>query len=148
MGFLNHKILAIATLLISLYALYLLIVSPPDSQTGIIPLEIFLHALLGIVLVVLLFLKHQRALLLGRIWSLMQVPIYVSGTITGTDPVVASTTQTVTSAIHFYSLHFGFTQLKSIPQILGNPGGFTLLGVNYVGIILFVLFLLVKQTRK
>ena len=128
----NPTFLGVLTIVLSLIG-----IAAGIEGGNIVAYERLLGGILGLTSGVLILLKNNTGLLLGKVWAAIQIPYYV---------VMSNTNVNFAIAFHNITLYLSTTKQKLVAVSstqLGQES--TVYGINAVGIILLILFILAKK---
>lgn len=134
----NPTFLGITTIILSVIGIASS--ATQSSNTSIVDIEHFLAGIFGLIPGILLLLKSNKGLLLAKIWSVIQIPYFVSQSEAGVNFAIA---------FHNITLYISTTNQKYTilnPTKLSQE--YTTYGINLVGVILLILFLRAKLSTK
>lgn len=139
MGFLtNYKFLAIVEIILSCLVLFPYTFPGAFNHLNITSYEATFNAILGLIAGILLLRRSGHAVLLSKIWSLLQIPYIIIGD-----------NLNIKFAIYFFQgLFFNIPVTHSVARVINPLQPYESYGVNLVGILFFILFLKVKFSKK
>ena len=151
---LNYKVLAIVELVFavigianavnsqSIYALSHWEQLLPQSVNLFARIEMILNGILGITGAVLLWKRNKKGITVSRIWSFLQIPIIVE--------ISESSFPIIFVFSQFFTFNYSHSSASTSNILLGPVQlySLTLIGVNFVGVVLFLLFWKIRFPKK
>lgn len=136
--------LGILTIILSVIG----IVSGIQGST-IVESEHLLGGIFGLIPGILLLLKNKKALLLGKIWAIIQIPYYVVMSSPNAKEIMSDANIKFAVAFHNITFYLSATKQKFTivnPTQLGQED--IVYGINLIGVILLILFIKAKLPAK
>lgn len=115
----------------------------------IVSSEHLLIGTFGLIPGILLLLKNKKALLIGKIWAIIQIPYYVVMSSPNAKEVMSNANINFAIAFHNITLYLSTTKQNFTiinPTQLGQED--IIYGINLIGVILLILFIKAKLPAK